>query len=116
MLKIIMRTILIINLLLFLGLSLEVNASESSEQQKQYCKIRTEKIITKDVNNKIIDNKTTEKLICNDDKKYFLTEAGIAQKCIEFKYKSADDASPNGREFVGYACKKKNGTWEIVTN
>jgi hypothetical protein len=47
----------------------------------QYCNLRTETVITKDAAGKIIDSKTTEKVVCEDGAMDFLHGAKIASSC-----------------------------------
>ena len=78
----------------------------------QYCDIETETIITKNQQGDIIDQKTIEKVKCEDGVKDFLHGAEIAQSCQFFTWQM-----PIGEKMVtqrSIACKKLNGGYEIV--
>lgn len=79
----------------------------------QYCNLKTETVIVKDQQGKILDTKTIEKVECEDGVKDFLHGAKIAKDCRMFTWKM-----PLGETHVeqrSIACKRLDGTgYEIV--
>ena len=80
----------------------------------QYCDIKTETRIVKDKSGKTVDGQTVEVMRCNDNKvdRLFHAQSGMAQDCGEYKYFITLNNRPVERR--GYACKKYDGTWEVV--
>ncbi len=80
----------------------------------QYCDIKTETRVIKDKSGKTVDGGTVEVMKCNDNKveRLFHAQSGIAQDCGEYKYFITLNNRPVERR--GYACKKYDGTWEVV--
>lgn len=82
-------------------------------QSEQYCDLKTETVSIKK-NGKVVGEETVEVMRCNDNKvdRLFHAQSGIAQDCGEYKYFMTLNNRPVERR--GYACKKYDGTWEIV--
>ncbi len=78
----------------------------------QYCNIKTTTIKTIDKNGDVVDEKTEEKVVCDDGVKDFLHGMGIAENCQFFTW-----MMPLGQTMVeqrSIACKRFDGGYEIV--
>ena len=78
----------------------------------QYCEIEITKIKILDSEGKLIENRTEEKMVCNDGAKDFLHGMGIADTCEIYTW-----SMPLNGELVtqrDIACKKIGGGYEIV--
>jgi hypothetical protein len=78
----------------------------------QYCNIKTTHIKIMDVKGNIVEEKTEEKVECEDGVKDFLHGMGIAESCQYFTW-----MMPMGQKMVeqrSIACKKMDGGYEIV--
>ena len=78
----------------------------------QYCDIKTTTIRIVDTNGIVIEEKTEEKVVCEDGVKDFLHGYGIADSCQMFNW-----SMPLGEVVVeqrAIACQKMNGEYEIV--
>ena len=107
-----MKSIFVLTFLLFAVAN--INTVEAGGPwSDQYCTLRTETVITKDITGKIIDTKTIEKVVCEDGVKDFLHGAGIADSCQYFIWKMPlANVMIDQRSIV---CRKLNGEgYEIV--
>lgn len=78
----------------------------------QYCDIEVTKIKVVDADGNLIENRTEEKMVCNDGAKDFLHGMGIADSCQIYTWHI-----PLGGELVeqrSIACHKMDGGYEIV--
>ena len=78
----------------------------------QYCDVEITKIRVVDQSGAVLEEKTEEKVTCNDGVKDFLHGFGIAESCQMFTWDM-----PMGEVLVTQrqvACKKMNGEYEIV--
>ena len=78
----------------------------------QYCNIKTTHIKIVDVKGNVVEEKTEEKVECEDGVKDFLHGMGIAESCQYFTW-----MMPMGQKMVeqrSIACKKMDGGYEIV--
>jgi hypothetical protein len=78
----------------------------------QYCNIKTTHIRVVDIKGNIVEEKTEEKVECEDGVKDFLHGMGIAESCQYFTW-----MMPMGQKMVeqkSIACKKLDGGYEIV--
>jgi len=78
----------------------------------QYCNIKTVHIKVVDIKGNVIEEKTEEKVECEDGVKDFLHGMGIAESCQYFTW-----MMPMGQKMVeqrSIACKKLDGGYEIV--
>ncbi len=82
-------------------------------QSEQYCDLKTETVSIRK-NGKVVGEETVEVMKCNDNRveRLFHAQSGIATDCGEYKYQITLNNRPTERR--GYACKKYDGTWEIV--
>lgn len=106
-----MKSIFVLTFLLFAVAN--INTVEAGGPwSDQYCTLRTETVITKDAAGKIIDTKTTEKVVCEDGAMDFLHGAKIASSCRMFTWRM-----PLGQETINkrsMSCKRLDGGYEIV--
>ena len=78
----------------------------------QYCNIKTIHIKVVDSKGNIVEEKTEEKVECEDGVKDFLHGMGIAESCQYFTW-----MMPMGQKMVeqrSIACKRMDGGYEIV--
>ena len=89
------------------------NYSNSHAVENQYCNIEHVTTVIKDINGKIIDQTTKEKVKCSDDVMNFLKDAKIAESCAYFYWQM-----PLGQTTIknkGIACKRiDGGGYEII--
>ena len=97
----------------FLFLSFLIcSISNSEDKKEQYCNIQTTIVKTVDSDGNTIEEKTEEKVVCDDSVKHFLEEVGVAKNCHEFVWDM-----PLGGESVeqrAIACEKLDGSYEII--
>ena len=107
-----MKSIFVLTFLLFAVANIDT-VEAGGPWSDQYCTLRTETVITKDAAGKIIDTKTTEKVVCEDGAMDFLHGAKIASSCRMFTWRM-----PLGQETINkrsMSCKRLDGGYEIVT-
>ena len=78
----------------------------------QYCNVEITKIKVVDDKGQVIENRTEEKMVCDDGAKDFLHGMGIADSCQIFTWNM-----PIGETLITQrqiACHKMNGEYEIV--
>jgi hypothetical protein len=78
----------------------------------QYCNIKTTHIKIVDIKGNVVEEKTEEKVECEDGVKDFLHGMGIADSCQYFTW-----MMPMGQKMVeqrSIACKRMDGGYEIV--
>ena len=78
----------------------------------QYCDVEVTKIKIVKEGGTVIENRTEEKVVCNDGAKDFLHGFGIADSCKIFTWQM-----PLGEKIIeqrSSACHKMNGEYEIV--
>ena len=78
----------------------------------QYCNIKTTHIKVVDIKGNVVEEKTEEKVECEDGVKNFLHGMGIAESCQYFTW-----MMPMGQKMVeqrSIACKRMDGGYEIV--
>ena len=88
------------------------SVSNSEEKKEQYCDIKITIVKTVDTDGNIIEEKTEEKVVCDDSVKHFLEEVGVAKECREFFWDM-----PLGGQLVkqrAIACEKLDGSYEII--
>ena len=99
--------------MLMIGLVLfSSNAKAGGPWDNQYCDVETTSIRVIDTNGNIIEERTEEKVTCNDGAKDFLHGMGIADSCEQFTYKLVLNGIPTDQRAI--ACRKLNGEYEIV--
>lgn len=78
----------------------------------QYCDVEITKVKVVNESGDVMENRTEEKVVCNDGAKDFLQDAGIADSCGMYTWQM-----PLGGEIVTQrqiACHKLDGGYEIV--
>ena len=78
----------------------------------QYCDVQITKIKVVNEAGEVLENRTEEKVVCNDGAKDFLHGMGIADSCQMFTWDM-----PLGEVLITQrqiACQKMNGEYEIV--
>ncbi len=78
----------------------------------QYCNIKTTHIKIVDIKGNVVEEKTEEKVECEDGVKDFLHGMGIADSCQYFTW-----MMPMGQKMLeqrSIACKRMDGGYEIV--
>lgn len=99
-------------LFIFITLFFFKNCAYAGGQYKdQYCSIKTETITFK--NEKTKSNQTVKEIVtCDDSKKDFLQESGIAKECYQVYFENFYKGKlvPNKAMF----CKKLDGSTELV--
>ena len=88
------------------------NAEAGGPWDNQYCDVETTTIRVIDTNGNTIEERTEEKVTCNDGAKDFLHGMGIADSCEQFTYKLVLNGIPTDQRAI--ACRKLNGEYEIV--
>ena len=104
--------------ILFMAALLVLAATQTHPAQaggpwsNQYCNIKTTHIKVVDIKGNVVEEKTEEKVECEDGVKDFLHGMGIADSCQYFTW-----MMPMGQKMVeqrSIACKKMDGGYEIV--
>ena len=110
-----MRKIYYLIALLFLTLGLVIfstTADAGGPWNDQYCDVEVTKIRVVDAQGVVIEEKTEEKMVCNDGASDFLFDMGIASSCQMYTWDM-----PVGEVVITQrqiACHKMNGEYEIV--
>ena len=104
--------------ILFMAALLVLAATQTQPAQaggpwsNQYCNNKTTHIKIVDIKGNVVEEKTEEKVECEDGVKDFLHGMGIADSCQYFTW-----MMPMGQKMVeqrSIACKKMDGGYEIV--
>jgi len=111
-----MKTIMYIIALIFLSLGMIIFsvslANAGGPWHDQYCDVEVTKIKVVNEQGDILENRTEEKVVCNDGAKDFLHGMGIADSCQIYTW-----FMPLGKGVVeqrDIACHKLDGGYEIV--
>ncbi len=110
-----MRIIYYLVALAFLTLGLIIfstNAQAGGPWSDQYCDVEITKIKIVDAQGNVIEERTEEKLVCNDGAKDFLHGMGIADSCQMFTWMMPLQGTVIKQRDI--ACHKMNGEYEIV--
>jgi len=110
--KIIIKLIALVVLTLGIVLTYINRAEAGGPWIDQYCDVETTTIRIVDQAGNVIEERTEEKVTCNDGAKDFLHGFGIADSCQIFTWNM-----PLGEVIVeqrAIACHKMNGEYEIV--
>ena len=110
--KTIVKLIALVVLTLIIVLTYINKAEAGGPWIDQYCDIETTTIRVVDQNGVVIEEKTVEKVVCEDGVKDFLHGFGIADSCQIYEWEI-----PLGEVLVtqrSIACHKMNGGYEIV--
>jgi hypothetical protein len=93
-------------------IALLTKAEAGGPWSDQYCDVEVTQIRVVNEAGDVIDNRTEEKVVCNDGASDFLFDMGIADSCNMYTWQM-----PIGEELVTQrqiACHKMNGEYEIV--
>ena len=110
--KTIIKLIALIVLTLIIVLTYISRANAGGPWSDQYCDIKTTHIKIVDTNGIVIEERTEEKVVCEDGVKDFLHGMGIADSCQIYEWDI-----PLGDTLVtqrSIACHKMDGGYEIV--
>jgi hypothetical protein len=111
-----MRTIyylIALALVIFVSKLVFVNKAEAGGPwNDQYCDVETTTIRVVDSQGTVIEEKTEEKVTCNDGAKDFLHGMGIADSCQIFTWMMPLEGTVIRQRDI--ACHKMNGEYEIV--
>jgi len=92
--------------------SLSTTAEAGGSWSNQYCDIKLTTIRVVDQNNVVNEEKTEEKVVCEDGVKDFLHGIGIAESCLFFTWQyPVNNVLINERSI---ACQRMDGGYEIV--
>jgi len=110
--KTIVKLIALVVLILIIMLTYVNRADAGGPWSDQYCDIETTTIRVVDQNGTVLEEKTEEKVICQDGAKDFLHGFGIADSCQIYTWDM-----PLGETIIkqrAIACHKMDGSYEIV--
>ena len=111
--KHIFKVIALVVISLIVGLIIVVSKAEAGGPwSNQYCDVKVTQIKVVDAQGNIIEERTEEKMVCDDSAKDFLHGMGIADSCQMFTWDI-----PLGEVLITQrqvACHKMNGEYEIV--
>ena len=110
--KTIVKLIALVVLVLIIVLTYINKAKAGGPWVDQYCDIETTTIRVVDQNGIVLEEKTEEKVVCQDGAKDFLHGFGIADNCQIYTWQM-----PIGETVItqrDIACHKMDGGYEIV--
>jgi hypothetical protein len=110
--KTIVKLIALVVLVLIIVLTYINKAEAGGPWVDQYCDIETTTIRVVDQNGIVLEEKTEEKVVCQDGAKDFLHGFGIADNCQIYTWQM-----PIGETVItqrDIACHKMDGGYEIV--
>ena len=88
------------------------NSHAGGPWNDQYCDVEITKVKVVNESGDVIENRTEEKVVCNDGASDFLFDMGIADSCKMYTWDM-----PVGEVLITQrqiACHKMNGEYEIV--
>jgi len=110
--KIIIKIIVIALLVFAMKLFWLGKAEAGGPWSDQYCDVEITKIRVVNEQGEVLEDKTEEKVVCNDGASDFLFDMGIAKSCQMYTWDM-----PVGEVLITQrqiACHKMNGEYEIV--
>ena len=111
--KHIFKIIALVVITLIVGLITVVSKAQAGGPwSDQYCDVEITKIKIVDAQGDVIEERTEEKLVCNDGAKDFLHGMGIADSCQMFTWMMPLQGTVIKQRDI--ACHKMNGEYEIV--
>ena len=111
--KHIFKIIALVVISLIVGLIIVVSKVQAGGPwNDQYCDVETTTIRVVDSQGTVIEEKTEEKVTCNDGAKDFLHGMGIADSCQMFTWMMPLQGTVIKQRDI--ACHKMNGEYEIV--
>jgi hypothetical protein len=100
-------------LTLIVALLIVVSTAEAGGPwNEQYCDVKVTQIKVVDAQGNVIEEKTEEKMVCDDGAKDFLHGMGIADSCQLFTWMMPLEGTVIKQRDI--ACHKMNGEYEIV--
>jgi hypothetical protein len=106
--------IIALGLIVFaIKIALLTKAEAGGPWSDQYCDVEVTQIRVVNEAGEVIENRTEEKVVCNDGASDFLFDMGIADSCQMFTWDM-----PIGETVItqrDIACHKLNGEYEIVS-
>ena len=111
--KHIFKIIALVVITLIVGLITVVSKAQAGGPwSDQYCDVEITKIKIVDAQGNVIEERTEEKLVCDDGAKDFLHGMGIADSCQMFTWMMPLQGTVIKQRDI--ACHKMNGEYEIV--
>ena len=111
--KHIFKIIALVVISLIVGLIIVVSKVQAGGPwNDQYCDVEVTQIRVVDAQGNVIEERTEEKLVCNDGAKDFLHGMGIADSCQMFTWMMPLQGTVIKQRDI--ACHKMNGEYEIV--
>ena len=110
--KTIIKLIALVVLTLIIVLTYINKAEAGGPWNDQYCDVEVTKIRVVDAQGVVMEEKTEEKMVCNDGASDFLFDMGIASSCEMYTWDM-----PIGEVLITQrqiACHKMDGEYEIV--
>lgn len=108
----ILKSIVLVGITLVLLFNYVDRAEAGGPWSNQYCDVETTTIRVVDASGNVLEERTEEKVTCNDGAKDFLHGMGIADNCEIFTW-----WMPLGETFIeqrDIACHRLDGGYEIV--
>ena len=110
--KFIIKLALVVLMIIVIKLVWLSNAEAGGPWNDQYCDVEIIKIRVVDQSGAVLEEKTEEKVTCNDGAKDFLHGMGIADSCQIFTWMMPLEGTVVRQRDI--ACHKMNGEYEIV--
>ena len=110
--KFIIKLALVVLMIIVIKLVWLSNAEAGGPWNDQYCDVEITKIRVVDQSGAVLEEKTEEKVTCNDGAKDFLHGMGIADSCQIFTWMMPLEGTVVRQRDI--ACHKMNGEYEIV--
>ena len=110
--KLTIKLALVVLMIIVIKLVWLSNAEAGGPWNDQYCDVETTTIRVVDASGNVLEERTEEKVTCNDGAKDFLHGMGIADNCEIFTW-----YMPLGETFIeqrDIACHRLDGGYEIV--
>ena len=110
--KLTIKLALVVLMIIVIKLVWLSNAEAGGPWNDQYCDVETTSIRVVDASGNVLEERTEEKVTCNDGAKDFLHGMGIADNCEIFTW-----YMPLGETFIeqrDIACHRLDGGYEIV--
>jgi len=110
--KLTIKLALVVLMIIVIKLVWLSNAEAGGPWNDQYCDVETTTIRIVDASGNVLEERTEEKVTCNDGAKDFLHGMGIADNCEIFTW-----YMPLGETFIeqrDIACHRLDGGYEIV--
>ena len=110
--KLIIKLALVVLMIIVIKLVWLSKSEAGGPWNDQYCDVEITKIRVVDQSGAVLEEKTEEKVTCNDGAKDFLHGMGIADSCQIFTWMMPLEGTVVRQRDI--ACHKMNGEYEIV--